>query len=262
MSPDDNRRRKRLLLSSPQPPGSATEVDTPSTCSPSPSSIRPTYFTRAFSPGRADRKILARLEHELRGVSDDLICKLLIRTGRRHLLARPEEVDSDLPSNSKKVSFAKVERIERPLKQYIDEMIERRLPHVVDKMIERCLTPVVNEIVDSAVSDGRDQISDGCKINEAEFREQVDDGNSEVRMTANECMKEIQEQAQWYMDEMNEQEQKCTDHIEDQKIEVEMSMEKKVAKFECWFNASAPSLLDGKSSPTHELGTDARRSSI
>ena len=199
MPPDDNRRRKRLLLSSPQLPGSATEVNTPSTCSLSPSSIRPTCFTRAFSPGRADRNILARLEHELRGVSDDLICKLLIRTGRRHLLARPEEVDSDLPSNSKKVSFAKVERIERPLKQYIDEMIERRLPHVVDEMIECRLTPVVNEIVDSAVSDGRDQISEGCKINEVEFHEQVDDGNSEVRMTANECVKEVQERAQWYM---------------------------------------------------------------
>lgn len=250
MSPDDNKRRKRLLLSSPQPLGSATEVDTPSTCSSSPSSIRPTYFMRAFSPGRADRNILARLEHELRGVSDDLICKLLIRTGRRHLLARPEEVDNDLPSNSKKVSFANVEWIERPLKQYIDEVIERRL------------TPAINEIVDSAVSDGRDQIFDGCKINEAEFREQVDDGNSEVHMTANDCMKEIQEQAQWYMDEMEEQAQKCTDDIENQRIEVEMSMEKKVAKFERWFNASAPSLLDGKSSPTHELGTDARRSSI
>ena len=250
MPPYDFIRRKRLLLSSPQLPGSATEVDTASTCSSSPSSIRPTYFTRAFSPGRADRNILARLEKELRGVSDDLICKLLIRTGRRHLLARPEEVDSDLPSNSKRVSFAKVERIEHPLKQYIDEMIERRL------------TSVVNEIVDSAVSDGRDQISDECKINEAEFREQVDDGNSEVRMTANECVKEVQERAQWYMDEMEERAQKCMDDIENQRIEEEVSMEKRVAKFKRWFNASASSLLDGKSSPTHELGTDARRSSI
>lgn len=250
MPPDDNRRRKRLLLSSPQPPGSATEVNTPSTCSLSPSSIRPTCFTRAFSPGHADRNILARLEHELRGVSDGLICKLLIRTGRRHLLAPPEEVDSDLPSNSKKVSFAKVERIEPPLKQYIDEMIERRL------------TPVVNEIVDSTVSYGRDQIFDECKINEAGFREQVDDGNYEVRITANDCMKEIQELAQEYVDEIKEQAQTGKDGIEDQRIEVEMSMEKKVAKFERWFNASAPSLLDGKSSPTHELGTDARRSSI
>lgn len=257
MSPDRNRRRKRLL-SSPQPPGSATEVDTPSTCSSSPSSIRPTYFTRAFSPGCADRNKLAHLEHQLRGVSDHLICKLLIRTGRRHLLARPEEVDSDLPSNSEKVSFAKAEP---PLKQYIDEMIER------------CLTPVVNKIVDSAVSDGRDQITDGCKITEAEFREQVDDYNSEVRMTADECMKEMQEQAQrymdkieeqaqWYMDKTEEQAQECMDNIENQRSEVEMSMEEKVAKFERWFNASAPSLLDGKSSPTHELGTDARRCSI
>lgn len=101
------------------------------------------------------------------------------------------------------------------------------------------------------MSDSHDQISDECKLNEAEFREQVDDGNAEVRMMANDCMKEIEEQMQ-----------KCMDDVEHQRIEVELSMEKKVAEFKCWFNDSALSLLDGKSRPTHELGIDARRSSI
>lgn len=105
-------------------------------------------------------------------------------------------------------------------------MIERRLPYVVD------------EIVDSAVSDGRDQISDECKLNEAEFREQVDDGNAEVRMTANDCMKEIEEQMQ-----------KSMDDVEHQRIEVELFMEKKVAEFKRWSNDSASSLLDGKTHP-------------
>lgn len=249
--PPDDERRKRLLLLSPQPLGSPTEVNTPSTLSPSPSSIRPTYFTHASSPGRTDRNRLARLQHELRGVSDDLICKLLIRSGRQHLLAIPEDVDSDLPSESERVSFAKVKMIERRLKRYVDEMIERRLEsHVVDK------------IVDSAMSECRDQIFDECKTNEAEFREQVDDGNSEVRNTANECMMEMKEQAQKYMHEIEEQAQQCMNDIEDQGIEVEMSAKEKVAKLKRWFNASAQSLLNSKSSPSHELGTNARRSSI
>lgn len=244
--PPDDEKRKRLLLPSPQPLGSPTEVNTPSTLSPSPSSIRPTYFTRASSPGRTERDVLARLEHELRGVSDDLIRKVLIRSGRQHLLAVPEDVDSDLPP-----SYAKAEPIERRLKRYVDEMIERRLKsHIVD------------EIVHSAVSECRDQIFDECKTHEIEFREQVDDCNSEVRNTANECMKEMKEQAQKYMHEIEEQAQQCMNDIENQGIEVEMSAEENVAKFKRWFNASARSLVDSKSSPSHELDTNARRSSI
>lgn len=248
--PPDAERRKRLLLPSPQPLGSPTEVNTPSILSSSPPSIRPTYFRHASSPGRTELDILSRLEHELRGVSDDLICKVLIRSGRQHLLAIPEDVDSDLPSESEKVSFAKVEMIERRLKRYVDEMIERRLKSHVD------------EIVDSAMSECRDQIFDECKTNEAEFREQVDDGNSEVRLTANECMKELKEQAQNYMHEIEEQAQQSINDIEDQGIEVEMCAKEKVAKLKRWFNASAQSLLDSKSSPSHELGTNARRTSI
>ncbi|GIK07285.1 hypothetical protein Aspvir_002943 [Aspergillus viridinutans] len=247
MSPNDER-RKRVLLPSPQPIGSPTEVNTPSTLSPSPSSIRPTYFTHASSPGHTECKRLTRLENELRGVSDDLIRELLIRSGRQHLLAMPKDVDRE---DLEKVSFAEVEMIERRLKHYVDEMIERRLKsHVLD------------EIVDSAVSECRDQIYDECKTNEAEFREQVDDGNSEVRNTANECMNEIKEQARRYMHEIEEQAQQYMKDIEDQGIEVEMSAEKKVAKLKRWFNASAQSLLGSKSSPSHELGANARRSSI
>ncbi|KAL2813995.1 hypothetical protein BJX63DRAFT_393282 [Aspergillus granulosus] len=247
--PPEDERRKQLRLSSPQPLGPPTEANTPSTLSLSPSSIRPTHFTHASSPGRTDRNRLMRLEHELRGVSDDLICKLLIRLGRQHLLAVPGDVDSDLPPEPEKVSFAKV--IERCFEQYVDVMIERRLKsHVVD------------EIVDSAVSECRDQIFDEYKTNEAEFREQVDDGNSEVRITANECIKEMKEQAQKYMHEIEEQAQQCMHNIENQGIEAEMAAEAKVAKFKHWFNSSAQSLLDSKSSPSHERGTNARCSSI
>ncbi|KAJ5084977.1 hypothetical protein N7532_009748 [Penicillium argentinense] len=249
--PSDDERQKRLLLPSPQPLGSPTEVNTPSTLSPSPSSIRPTYFTHVSSPGRTERNRLARLERELRGVSDDLICQLLIRSGRQHLLAIPEDVGNGLPSEFEKVGFAKVEMIERRLKRYVDEMIERSLKsHVVD------------EIVDSAVSECRDQIFDECKTNEAAFREHVDDGNSEVRNTTNECMKEMEEQARKHMREMEERAQEYMNDIEDQGIEIGISTKEKVAKLKRWFNASAQSLLDSKSSHGHELGTNARRSSI
>ncbi|KAF7587628.1 hypothetical protein BBP40_006912 [Aspergillus hancockii] len=243
--------RKRLLLQSPQPIGSPTEVNTPSTLSPSPSSIRPTHFTHASSPGHTECKRLTLLEHELRGVSDDLIRELLIRSGRQHLLAIPKDVDRDLPCEFEKVSFAEVEMIERRLKRYVDEMIERRLK-----------SQVLDEIVDSAVSECRDHIYDECKTNEAEFREQVDDGNSEVRNTANECMNEMKDEAQRYMHEIEDQAQQYMKDIEDQGIEVEMSAKKNVAMLKRWFNASAHSLLDSKSSPSHELGTNARRSSI
>lgn len=222
-------------------------MNTPSTLSPSPCSIRPTYFTHASSPSHTECKRLTRLEHELRGLSDDLIRELLIRSGRQHLLAMPKDVGRDI----EKISFAEIETVERRLERHVDEMIERRLKsHVLD------------EIVDSAVSECRDQIYDECKTNEAEFREQVDDGNSEIRNTANECMNEIKEQARMYMLEMEEQAQQYMKHIEDQGIEVEMSAEAKVAKFKRWFNASAQSLLGSKSSTSHEPGANTRRSSI
>jgi hypothetical protein len=78
MSPNDER-RKKLLLPYPQLIGSPTGVNTPSTLSPSPSLIRPTYFTHASSPRHTECKRLTCLEHELRGLSDDLIRELLIR---------------------------------------------------------------------------------------------------------------------------------------------------------------------------------------
>ena len=245
MSPGDER-RKRLLLTSPEPLGSPTEVNTPSTFSPSPASIRPTNFTHTSSPSRAKRNRLARLEDELRGASDDFIRELLIRLGRQHLLAIPEDADRDLPSESEKVGFANVEMIECHLKQYVDEMIERRLKsHIVD------------EIVDRAVSECREQIFDECKTHEAGLGEKVDDANSEIHNTANECMKEMEGQAQKYMGDIEEQAQQYLNDIEDQGIEIEMSAKENAAKFKRLFN-SAQSLLDSKS----ELGTKARRISI
>ncbi|KAL4756054.1 uncharacterized protein BDW70DRAFT_145494 [Aspergillus foveolatus] len=243
--------RKRVLLPSPQPIGSPTEVNTPSTLSPS---IRPTHFTRV-SPGFRESKKLRFLEDELRGLSDGLIRELLIRSGHQHLLAIPEDVDHDLQCEFDKASFPKDEMIERRLQRYVDKMVERRLEQYVDKTIERRL----EQNVDRAMSECRDQIYSVYTMNEAEFREQVDDGNSEVRNTAAECINEVMEQAQKYTLDMEEQAQQYMNDIEELGMKVEMSARKKLMQ---WFNASAQSLLDSKSSASHGLGTNARRSSI
>ncbi|PWY64394.1 hypothetical protein BO83DRAFT_420468 [Aspergillus eucalypticola CBS 122712] len=243
--------RKRVLLQAPPPIGSPTEVNTPSTRSPSPSSIRPTIFQRASSPGDAMCKELARLEHELRGVSDDLVCELLIRSGRGHLLATPKNVDRDVPCEVQKVGSTEIEMVEQRLKRYVDEMIERRLK-----------SGILDEVIDSAASECRDQIYDECKTNQAEFREQVDDGNSEVRNTTMECLKEINEQAQRHMHEIEEQAQQCMKNIEDQGIEVEMSAKRNIAGLKRWFSTPAQSLPETMLNPSHEIDTTARRSSI
>ncbi|KAE8326656.1 hypothetical protein BDV39DRAFT_176830 [Aspergillus sergii] len=251
--PLDNKTRKTTLLSSPQSRGSPTEPDTPSTLPPSPpspSSIRPTCFTHASSPGRTERNRLACLVRELSSLSDGQVRKVLIGSRHDHLLAKPNDVDSDLPSEPEKIGFAKDEPITR-----------RRLEQYIEMIIKRHISPIVDEIVESAVSASRDQFFDECKTNEAEFREQVDDGNSEVRTMANECMKEMQEEAQKHIHEMEEQAQQCINDIQNQGIQVEMSAEKNMAKLKSWFNASPQALLDSKSG-SHELGTDVRRSSI
>ncbi|KAL4789838.1 hypothetical protein BDV19DRAFT_14243 [Aspergillus venezuelensis] len=203
VSPNDEG-RKRLLLPSPQPIGSPTEVNTPSSRGPSYSpSIRPTHFQRA-SPVPTEYEKLAHLENGLRSVSDDLIRKLLIRIGREHLLA-PANVDQPLPSELNKIGiFSDVHMMMMTL--------ERRLERYVDKTIEHQLAGHV----DRAVSECRDQAYDAYTLKEDEFHEQVDDGNAEVRNTANECMDELQEQVQEYMVQTEDQAQRHIAQIEDQ----------------------------------------------
>ncbi|CAG7952919.1 unnamed protein product [Penicillium salamii] len=136
--------------------------------------VNPPNFTHTCSPSRTESANLTRLVHELYGVSDDLIRELLIRSRRQHLLAKPEEIASDLPCEFEKVGSAQVERLERRLTQYVNKTSEQRL----------------DQIVDSAVGECRDQVYDEFKTDEAEFREHLDDDNSELRNTANDCMEE------------------------------------------------------------------------
>ncbi|RAL13985.1 uncharacterized protein BO97DRAFT_16646 [Aspergillus homomorphus CBS 101889] len=222
--PPDEERRKRLLLASPEPLGSPTEVNTPSTLSPSPStaSIRPTKFTHTPCPSRTERTILARLEHELSGISDELIRKVLIRTGRQHLLAHPDKVAASNPTK------ANPNLLDPNLKEYIDALLTHRLKsHLMDTLI------------DTAVTECRDQVADEHKTNTTELRDQLDESNADVRNTANECIKEMKEQAQKHMQEIEDQAQQCMHDIETQRIEVEMAAEKNVARFRRWVDNAA-----------------------
>ncbi|KAG2419135.1 hypothetical protein HFD88_002239 [Aspergillus terreus] len=231
-SPIDER-RKRLLLATPSPIGSPTEANTQSSPPLSTASIRPTYFTRAFSPC-SKRGTLARLENELRGLSSDLVREILVRSGHQHLLATPDHVDCELPSEFEKTSFAEKEIIDR-LERYVEEMMEHRI------------IPHVDEVVSTAVSD---QIENEYKTKEAELDEHFEEAKCDLRITANEYMDEIGEQAQKHMKE-----------IEDKRIEIGMPA-KKGGGSNRWFNTSARSLLDRKSTTGLDADPNFRRSSI
>ncbi|CAG8250309.1 unnamed protein product [Penicillium salamii] len=243
--PSEDERQKRFLLSSPSMLETPTEVNTPSTLSPS-RSIRPTHFTHACSPSRTEPAKLAHLVHELQSVSDGLIRELLIQSGHGHLLAKSEDIDSDLPCEAERFGSSQVEMLERRLTQYVNQTIEQRLDHIVN----------------SAVGECRDQVYDECKTNEAEFRGHLDDANSELRITANDCMEEVKEEAQKHMREMEEQANQYMHSIEDWGAEVKMSVEDMVSALKRRFDTSAQSVVNGKSSLSHELGSNPRRTSI
>ncbi|KAL2814627.1 hypothetical protein BJX63DRAFT_442454 [Aspergillus granulosus] len=224
--------------------GSPTEVNTPSAPSLSPSSIRPTHFTHTSSPSRIDRNRLAHIAHELRGVPDKSIRKVLIQSGHRHLLAIPGDTESDSRSESRNSGFAKVERrLRQYVRQYVDLVLDTRAVLHIDKTVNRA----VNEVTD--------QVFDIYKTKEAEFCEQVDDGITEIRIKANDCLLEMEDTAQKCTHEIEDQGEQYMNDIEKKGIEVEMAVDEKVAQFKRWFNTPAQSLLG-------DLHTNARRSSI
>ncbi|RAK75451.1 uncharacterized protein BO72DRAFT_171327 [Aspergillus fijiensis CBS 313.89] len=245
-------RRKRSHRLSPRPIGSptevatdvATEVNTPSIRAPSrsPSSIRLTHFRRASSRDQTEFQRLAHLEHELRGVSDDLIRRLLIRSGREHLLAIPQDVDRRLARELEPVGSSlesDMVMLGRRLERYVDKTIERRLAHYVDCAVAEC----------------RDQLYDVCTQKEAQFEEEIDNGNIEVRNTVNDCMKDLEEQVQGHMVQMEEQAQRCMRHIEDRAAEIEIEIESEIS-------AKRKLSLDGKPSARHGLRARVTRNSV
>ncbi|KAJ5901452.1 hypothetical protein N7495_001980 [Penicillium taxi] len=243
-SSPDNATKKRALLPSfqqlDQKLDSPTEVNTPSTPSLSPRSICPSHFTHRLSPSSNKHDVVMRLKRELHGISDELVRKLLVESGRQHLLAIPEDINSDLPTKSEKISVAEV-----------DKMIECRLNQFIEERLTCCVNEFLNEHLDGIAEDYRDKLYADNKMHEDEFYERVDDINSEVRNTANECMQEMEELAQ-----------RCMDKIEDQGTKYTVSKKKEVDKLKLLPKGLVHPFIDGKACLIFDPGTHARRSSI
>ncbi|PYH46598.1 uncharacterized protein BP01DRAFT_355591 [Aspergillus saccharolyticus JOP 1030-1] len=147
-------------------------------------------------------------------------------------------------------------------------MIQRHLERVIDAKIESILeTHILKEIVqgtvDSALSECCDKVLDECEMHKNEFSEHVDDSKTDVRITADDCMKEMEEQAQKHMDEIEEKAQQYMHRIEDQAAEAEMSAQKTGRNLQRWLETSAQSLPASKSRPSQGvLSTKGRRSSF
>lgn len=204
LSPSNDESRKIRLLASPQPIDSPTEVNTPSTLSASPASIRPTRFTSVSSRAEAEHKVVAHLEHGLRDISDDTIRRILTRLGRKHLLVPPNDRERDLPSEVENVSLGAVEMAERRLRRYVDEVFKWRLQPLVDDIMADCL----------------DQLRDEVRQHEGEFDDHVDDSKCEISLTATGCVSDIIEETQKSMLKLDEQTQQCLNNIEDRAAEV------------------------------------------
>ncbi|KAJ5742606.1 uncharacterized protein N7511_011338 [Penicillium nucicola] len=130
----------------------------------------------ASSPGRTKRKRLERLEEELRGVSDEELCQVLIRSGRRHLLAKKKYVDSDLPAESETVGVASVEMLERRLKHSLKQYVVETIEHLKSQ--------VVGDIVENALNECDEAIEGRYRTHEADLEEQVDDCKVDLGITA------------------------------------------------------------------------------
>ncbi|KAJ5908740.1 hypothetical protein N7495_001422 [Penicillium taxi] len=181
-----------------------------------------------------------RLKRELHGVSDELVRKLLVESGRQHLLAIPEDINSDLPTKSEKVSFAEV-----------GEMIECRLNQFIEESLTCCVNELLNEHLDGITDDYRDKLYADYKMHEDEFYERVEDINSEVRSTADECMQEMEELAQ-----------RCMDKIEDQGTKYTVSQKNEVDKLKPLSQGLAHPFFNGNACLIFDSGTHARRGSI
>ncbi|PYH45784.1 uncharacterized protein BP01DRAFT_318436 [Aspergillus saccharolyticus JOP 1030-1] len=263
--PKDDR-RKRPVFTSPKPSCYSTEPNTPSIPSPLLASIQPTNFTRASSLNAKEHDILARIENMLQGASDDLKRHLLTRLGCRCPQAVPALLESNVSSKSDELGSTKVGRIDPAVQEYIDRAISDRFE---SDNVEVILGSLVREFHDkvfgSRVSEFHDEAYDAYRTHETEICELVEEKNSEVRITADECVKEVQEQAQRCIDEMEEQAQQCMDDIkargEEAEMSVETSVETKVAELRRWFDMSPRVRFGGQSSPSHELRANVRRSS-
>ncbi|KKK23613.1 hypothetical protein ARAM_002858 [Aspergillus rambellii] len=205
---------KRRLLTHPDWLGAPTEVNTPSTRSPSTSSnsIRPTHFTHASSPDDADHFSLRYLEQKLSRLPEDRVRELLIRSGHHRLLALSGDVDGGLPSKSWTSGPPGVHLIDPDIKRYIDEEIHnssKLQQDIVRDSIKSELDDIVQDSIRSElpglVDHFREEIADEHKMKVCELGEVVQDSVCEIQTVTDGSSEVIGSVTTAHIDELNKQ---------------------------------------------------------
>ncbi|KAI5240686.1 hypothetical protein E4T43_05921 [Aureobasidium subglaciale] len=257
--------------SPPPPPWSPTEVNTPTTCSPSPSHISRTRFTNDDPQSYKQRLQALELQRKLTGLPDELVREALAESGHEHLLApvTPAVKIKSLKTtksshNELRVAKASADISEADLIARVDTVIEQRLSKLtkdafkthtqrrLHALVEAQLPVAADLFLNGAVADYRDQFYEECQMNEASVREQIDEGITEVRDVTNHCTKEISELAQ-----------QCMDSLDEHSKGLDASAEQELSKLKRWFSELAQSLLNDKRDDVNTWPTaQARRTSI
>ncbi|TIA44626.1 hypothetical protein D6C77_10800, partial [Aureobasidium pullulans] len=203
-------------FSSPHKDNVPSRYTTSSTCSPT--SIRPTVFTRGTRFEQENRLKAERVRRMLEDVPDHLVREMLKAPRYQNLLAtQPRsqpEVDLQGSHGSEPIAVAQVESI---VEGYMDRYIKgcfnaltkdafkaharQRLDHLVETGL-----PVAAELfLSGAVEKHRDQFYEDCRIFESHLHETVEEGRTELLAKANECSTEIEELAQKRIMELQDQ---------------------------------------------------------
>ncbi|KAI5199281.1 hypothetical protein E4T39_06337 [Aureobasidium subglaciale] len=240
--------------SPPPPPWSPTEINTPTTCSPSPSHISRTKFTYDTTQSYKQRLKALELQRQLIGLPDELVRDALAGSGHNHLLipvtpAVPGQLlkAKNLLYNEQRGSRTSADMEEADLVARVDTIIEQRLTKLtkdafkihtqrrLHALVESQLPVAADLFLNGAVADYRDQFYQECQTNEANIREHIDEGITEVRDVTNDCTKEISELAQ-----------QCMDSLDEHSKGLDASAEQELSKLKRWFAELAQSLLNDK----------------
>ncbi|CAD0098420.1 unnamed protein product, partial [Aureobasidium mustum] len=268
-SPSEPHSASAILHSPPPPPWSPTEINTPTTRSPSPAYISPTRFTYETKQSYRERVKVLELQRQLHGLPDGLVREVLTGSGHQHLLVPPMP---SVPKNPSKdaspvhdgqTSSASSDAEEVALVARVDKIIEERLGRLtkdafksltqrrLDALVESQLPVAAELFLNGAVADHRDRFYEECKTSEINVREHVEEGITEVRDVTNECAKEISELAQ-----------QCIDDLDEHSKSLDASAEQELSKLKRWFAELARSLFDKETVVKPKPHTMTRRISM
>ncbi|KAK6003470.1 hypothetical protein QM012_009241 [Aureobasidium pullulans] len=259
-----------IPCSPPPPPWSPTEVNTPTTRSPSPAYISPTKFTNSSKQSYRERIKVLELQRQLHGLPDDLLREVLIGSGHQHLLVpaaptAPKKRSKDANSIHDRQTFlsASPDTEEAALVARVDKIIEQRLGKLTQDafkslaqkrlhaLVESQLPVAAELFLNGAVADHRDRFYEECKASEINVREHIDEGITEIRGVTDECTKEISELAQ-----------QCMDSLDEHSKGLDASAEQELSKLKRWFAELAQSFFETKAVVGPVSQITARRGSM